>query len=172
MSGLAWHDGLYFINHCICDFTEASFLERLWWGRSLCPRPDATITNWPDQPQVWLHTQTHTHITTDILNTTVSKMTPSLLYIRQFCGQVFRVSSALCLSQSEPEDTERVIEASRKKMVMDVRLENRGENAYGAHLNISYSRNLQFSSLIIKVRCCKGIWGIRMIVLREVELKK
>lgn len=64
---------------------------------------------------------------------------------------MFRVGSAWCLSQTEPEDTERVVEASRKKMVVDVRLENRGENAYGAHLNISYSRNLQFSSLIIKV---------------------
>ncbi|XP_053472974.1 integrin alpha-11a isoform X1 [Ictalurus furcatus] len=73
-----------------------------------------------------------------------------LISRKQFCGQVFRVGSALCLSQSEPEDTERVIEASRKKMVVDVRLENRGENAYGAHINISYSRNLQFSSLIVK----------------------
>lgn len=70
---------------------------------------------------------------------------------------MFRVGSALCLSQSEPEDTERVIEASRKKMVVDVRLENRGENAYGAHINISYSRNLQFSSLIVKVRCNKDL---------------
>ncbi|KAK2819825.1 hypothetical protein Q7C36_021471 [Tachysurus vachellii] len=73
-----------------------------------------------------------------------------LISRKQFCGQVFRVSSALCLSQTEPEDSERVIEASRKKMVVDVRLENRGENAYGAQLNISYSRNLQFSTLIVK----------------------
>ncbi|KAF5897764.1 integrin alpha-11-like, partial [Clarias magur] len=73
-----------------------------------------------------------------------------LISRKQFCGQVFRVSSALCLSQTETQDNERVIEASRKKMVVDVRLENRGENAYGARLNISYSRNLQFSSLILK----------------------
>lgn len=99
--------------------------------------------------------------------------TSSLLYIRQFCGQVFRVSSALCLSQTEPEDTERVIEASRKKMVVDVRLENRGENAYGAQLNISYSRNLQFSSLIVKVRHWKGLklYQIQQCVLREVEMQ-
>uniref|UniRef100_A0AAR2JC89 VWFA domain-containing protein n=1 Tax=Pygocentrus nattereri TaxID=42514 RepID=A0AAR2JC89_PYGNA len=43
-----------------------------------------------------------------------------------------------------------VIEGSRRKMVMDVRLENRGENAYGARLNISYSRNLHFSNLVVK----------------------
>ncbi|TSK19963.1 Integrin alpha-11 [Bagarius yarrelli] len=73
-----------------------------------------------------------------------------LISRKQFCRQVFRASSAMCLNQAEPEDTERVIEAFKKKMVVDVRLENRGENAYGAHLNISYSRNLQFSSLIMK----------------------
>lgn len=67
------------------------------------------------------------------------------------------MSSALCLSQNEPGDNERVIEVSRKKMVVDVRLENRGENAYGTRLNISYSRNLQFSSLIIKVRHCRDL---------------
>lgn len=38
-------------------------------------------------------------------------------------------------------------------MVVDVRLENKGENAYSAQLNITYAPNLRFSSLIVKVRC-------------------
>jgi len=38
-------------------------------------------------------------------------------------------------------------------------LENRGENAYSTVLNISFSRNLQFASLIPKVRCWElGGW--------------
>ncbi len=37
-------------------------------------------------------------------------------------------------------------------MVVDVRLENRGENAYGAQLNITNTPNLRFSSLIVKVQ--------------------
>lgn len=36
-------------------------------------------------------------------------------------------------------------------MVVDVRLENKGENAYSARLNITYTPNLRFSSLIVKV---------------------
>lgn len=35
---------------------------------------------------------------------------------------------------------------------MEATLENRGENAYSTVLNISFSRNLQFASLIPKVR--------------------
>uniref|UniRef100_A0AAR2M4R8 VWFA domain-containing protein n=1 Tax=Pygocentrus nattereri TaxID=42514 RepID=A0AAR2M4R8_PYGNA len=58
--------------------------------------------------------------------------------------------SVLCRSPTPAEVSERVIEGSRRKMVMDVRLENRGENAYGARLNISYSRNLHFSNLVVK----------------------
>ncbi|XP_062845604.1 integrin alpha-11a [Trichomycterus rosablanca] len=73
-----------------------------------------------------------------------------LITRKQFCGQAFRAVSALCRSPPGPEETERVIEATRRKMVVDVRLENQGENAYGALLNISHSRNLQFSSLIVK----------------------
>uniref|UniRef100_A0A8C9VS01 Integrin, alpha 11a n=1 Tax=Scleropages formosus TaxID=113540 RepID=A0A8C9VS01_SCLFO len=48
------------------------------------------------------------------------------------------------------KESERVIEGSRRRMVVDARLENRGENAYSAQLNISYTANLRFSSLIVK----------------------
>uniref|UniRef100_A0A8C1MTX5 Integrin, alpha 11a n=1 Tax=Cyprinus carpio TaxID=7962 RepID=A0A8C1MTX5_CYPCA len=58
--------------------------------------------------------------------------------------------SLLCRSQTPAEPSERIIEGSRKRMVVDVRLENRGENAYGAQLNITNTPNLRFSSLIVK----------------------
>ncbi|KAJ8406427.1 hypothetical protein AAFF_G00300010 [Aldrovandia affinis] len=48
------------------------------------------------------------------------------------------------------EGAERVIEGSRRRIVVDALLENRGENAYSTRLNISYSANLRFSSLIVK----------------------
>ena len=46
----------------------------------------------------------------------------------------------------------RVIEGFRRRMAVDVRLENKGENAYSTRLNITYTFNLHFSSLIVKVR--------------------
>ncbi|XP_030621745.1 integrin alpha-11-like [Chanos chanos] len=74
-----------------------------------------------------------------------------LLNRQQFCGQPVRSGSVLCRNgAAPPEVSERVIEASRRRMVVDVRLENRGENAYGARLNISYTPNLRFSSLKVK----------------------
>uniref|UniRef100_A0AAZ3Q5M5 VWFA domain-containing protein n=1 Tax=Oncorhynchus tshawytscha TaxID=74940 RepID=A0AAZ3Q5M5_ONCTS len=59
---------------------------------------------------------------------------------------------AMCrrLSEGGAEGSERVMEGSRRRMVVDVRLENRGENAYRARLNITYTPNLRFSSLIVK----------------------
>uniref|UniRef100_H3CVZ9 Integrin, alpha 11a n=1 Tax=Tetraodon nigroviridis TaxID=99883 RepID=H3CVZ9_TETNG len=44
----------------------------------------------------------------------------------------------------------RVIEGDRRRMVVDARLENKGENAYSARLNVTYTPNLRFSSLIVK----------------------
>uniref|UniRef100_A0A7N8XYV3 Integrin, alpha 11a n=1 Tax=Mastacembelus armatus TaxID=205130 RepID=A0A7N8XYV3_9TELE len=48
------------------------------------------------------------------------------------------------------EGSLRVIEGNRRRMVVDVRLENKGENAYNARLNITFTPNLRFSSLIVK----------------------
>uniref|UniRef100_A0A8D3E0K9 Integrin subunit alpha 11 n=1 Tax=Scophthalmus maximus TaxID=52904 RepID=A0A8D3E0K9_SCOMX len=45
---------------------------------------------------------------------------------------------------------EYVVESGRRRMVVFARLENQGENAYGAALHISTSANLLFSSLIVK----------------------
>ncbi|CAM9411225.1 unnamed protein product [Bubo scandiacus] len=43
-----------------------------------------------------------------------------------------------------------IIESSRRRVAVEAVLENRGENAYSTVLNISFSRNLQFASLIPK----------------------
>uniref|UniRef100_A0A665UVX2 VWFA domain-containing protein n=1 Tax=Echeneis naucrates TaxID=173247 RepID=A0A665UVX2_ECHNA len=58
---------------------------------------------------------------------------------------------AFCRHLSESEGSLRVLEANRRRMVVDVRLENKGENAYNTRLNITYTNNLRFSSLIVKV---------------------
>ncbi|KAK9971697.1 hypothetical protein ABG768_025051 [Culter alburnus] len=73
-----------------------------------------------------------------------------LISHKQFCAQAFRAGSLLCQSQTAAEPSERIMEGSRRRMVVDVRLENKGENAYGAQLNITYTPNLRFSSLIVK----------------------
>uniref|UniRef100_A0A8C1KZK3 Integrin, alpha 11b n=1 Tax=Cyprinus carpio TaxID=7962 RepID=A0A8C1KZK3_CYPCA len=46
---------------------------------------------------------------------------------------------------------ERLVEAGRRKVLVETRLENQGENSYGTILNITHSPNLQFSSLVLKV---------------------
>lgn len=75
-----------------------------------------------------------------------------LSQISQFCAQALRSGGAICRQQRPAEDSERVLEATRRRMVVEGRLENRGENAYNARLDISYTPNLYFSSLIVKVR--------------------
>uniref|UniRef100_A0A8C9RAR0 Integrin, alpha 11a n=1 Tax=Scleropages formosus TaxID=113540 RepID=A0A8C9RAR0_SCLFO len=80
-----------------------------------------------------------------------------LLDSRQFCGQAVRSGAIVCQQQWTGKESERVIEGSRRRMVVDARLENRGENAYSAQLNISYTANLRFSSLIVKVGCYPDI---------------
>uniref|UniRef100_A0A8D3E0C3 Integrin, alpha 11a n=1 Tax=Scophthalmus maximus TaxID=52904 RepID=A0A8D3E0C3_SCOMX len=70
-----------------------------------------------------------------------------------FCAQPVQSRGAFCrhVSDRGTEGSLRVLEANRRRMVVDVRLENKGENAYNAQLNITYSHNLRFSSLIVKV---------------------
>uniref|UniRef100_A0A669BBQ4 Integrin, alpha 11a n=1 Tax=Oreochromis niloticus TaxID=8128 RepID=A0A669BBQ4_ORENI len=76
-----------------------------------------------------------------------------LMTPKQFCAQSVQSRGAFCRRQSEgeTEGSLRVLEATRRRMVVDVRLENKGENAYNARLNITYTPNLHFSSLIVKV---------------------
>ena len=71
----------------------------------------------------------------------------------QFCLHPAQSRGVFCRHQSEggSEGSLRVVEANRRRMVVDVRLENKGENAYDAQLNVSCTPNLRFSSLIVKV---------------------
>lgn len=68
---------------------------------------------------------------------------------RQFCGRRERSTWPPCVHQRT--SGERLVEASRRKVLVEARLENRGENAYGTILHITHSANLQFSSLVLKV---------------------
>ncbi|TRY98847.1 hypothetical protein DNTS_027859 [Danionella cerebrum] len=73
-----------------------------------------------------------------------------LLDRRQFCSQRERSSWPVCLHQRLRTSTERLVESSRRKVLVESRLENRGENAYNTILHITHSPNLQFSSLVVK----------------------
>ncbi|XP_029992570.1 integrin alpha-11 [Sphaeramia orbicularis] len=73
-----------------------------------------------------------------------------LMNIQQFCSSGERAAWSLCGQKGASEGLGYVVESSRRRMVVFARLENRGENAYGATINISTSSNLIFSSLIVK----------------------
>uniref|UniRef100_A0A8C7ZZT2 Integrin, alpha 11a n=1 Tax=Oryzias sinensis TaxID=183150 RepID=A0A8C7ZZT2_9TELE len=78
--------------------------------------------------------------------------TTDLMTQRQFCAQHIKSLGAFCRHQSEDkmEEPLRVLEGKRRKMVVDIKLENKGENAYNALFRATYSANLLFSSLIVK----------------------
>lgn len=72
---------------------------------------------------------------------------------REYCRRALRRAVPACSSFSLSFDASVfVIESTRRRVAVEATLENRGENAYSTVLNISFSRNLQFASLIPKVR--------------------
>ncbi|XP_059190805.1 integrin alpha-11 [Centropristis striata] len=73
-----------------------------------------------------------------------------LMDVQQFCSSRDRATWSLCSRQGASEGSVHVVETGRRRMVVFARLENQGENAYGATVNISTSSNLVFSSLIVK----------------------
>ncbi|XP_058501216.1 integrin alpha-11 [Solea solea] len=73
-----------------------------------------------------------------------------LMDVQQFCSSKDRVSWSLCCHQGALPGSVFVVETGRRGIVVFARLENRGENAYGAAVHISTSSNLLFSSLIVK----------------------
>ncbi|XP_060770564.1 integrin alpha-11 isoform X3 [Neoarius graeffei] len=73
-----------------------------------------------------------------------------LLDHRQFCAWRECATCPLCSLNGARVDTERVVETSRRRVLVEVQLENRGENAYNTQLQISHSANLYFSSLMVK----------------------
>ncbi|XP_053338716.1 integrin alpha-11 isoform X2 [Clarias gariepinus] len=80
-----------------------------------------------------------------------------LLDHRQFCAWRECATCPLCVQTETRDNTERVIETSRRRVLVEVRLENRGENAYNTQLHISHSANLQFSGLMsppdVEIKC-------------------
>ncbi|XP_030324552.1 integrin alpha-11 [Calypte anna] len=68
-----------------------------------------------------------------------------------YCRRALRKTPQDCSSFSLSFDTSiSILESSRRRVAVEATLENRGENAYSTILNISFSRNLQFASLIPK----------------------
>nr|XP_055049369.1 integrin alpha-11 [Misgurnus anguillicaudatus] len=80
----------------------------------------------------------------------VLQSSSDLLDHRQFCGHDERSGWPLCVHQTMREMNERLIEASRRRVLVDAHLENRGENAYNTLLHVTHSSNLIFSSLVVK----------------------
>ncbi|KGL98914.1 Integrin alpha-11, partial [Charadrius vociferus] len=69
----------------------------------------------------------------------------------EYCRRALRRAPPDCSAFSLSFDASVfVIESSRRRVAVEATLENRGENAYSTVLNISFSRNLQFASLIPK----------------------
>ncbi|KAJ6662851.1 hypothetical protein lerEdw1_011055 [Lerista edwardsae] len=69
----------------------------------------------------------------------------------EYCRRVLRKSHSDCSAYTLSFDTSIfVIESARRRVAVEATLENKGENAYNTVLNISFSRNLQFASLIQK----------------------
>lgn len=79
---------------------------------------------------------------------------------REYCRRALRRAPPDCSAFSLSFDASVfVIESGRRRVAVEAALENRGENAYSTVLNISFSRNLQFASLIPKVRLRGEIRG-------------
>ncbi|XP_015415923.1 PREDICTED: integrin alpha-11 [Myotis davidii] len=71
----------------------------------------------------------------------------------EYCQRVLRKPTQDCSAYTLSFDTTVfIIESTRRRVAVEAVLENRGENAYSTVLNISQSANLQFASLIQRVR--------------------
>ncbi|XP_054983364.1 integrin alpha-11 [Sorex araneus] len=69
----------------------------------------------------------------------------------EYCQRVLRGAPQDCAAYARAFDTTVfIVESSRRRVAVEALLENRGENAYSAVLNISQSPNLHFASLVQK----------------------
>nr|XP_020141648.1 integrin alpha-11 isoform X4 [Microcebus murinus] len=67
----------------------------------------------------------------------------------EYCQRVLRRPAQDCSAYTLSFDAAVfIVESMRRRVAVEAALENRGENAYGAVLNVSQSANLQFASLI------------------------
>uniref|UniRef100_A0A3Q1ERK4 Integrin alpha-11-like n=1 Tax=Acanthochromis polyacanthus TaxID=80966 RepID=A0A3Q1ERK4_9TELE len=74
-----------------------------------------------------------------------------LMNVQQFCSMREWATCSLCIHKESFDSPVFIVESGRRRMVVFAQLENQGENAYRAAIHISYSPNLLFSSLLIKV---------------------
>ncbi|XP_023568404.1 integrin alpha-11 [Octodon degus] len=69
----------------------------------------------------------------------------------EYCQRALRKPAQDCSAYTLSFDTTVfIVESTRRRVAVEATLENRGENAYSAVLNISQSPNLQFASLVQK----------------------
>uniref|UniRef100_A0AAQ5ZPX8 VWFA domain-containing protein n=1 Tax=Amphiprion ocellaris TaxID=80972 RepID=A0AAQ5ZPX8_AMPOC len=71
--------------------------------------------------------------------------------LMNFCSMRERATCSLCIHEKSLDSPVFIVESGRRRMVVFAQLENQGENAYRAAIHISFSPNLLFSSLLIKV---------------------
>ncbi|XP_030588312.1 integrin alpha-11-like isoform X1 [Archocentrus centrarchus] len=143
-----------------CQRLGFSVQETTDYGRPIVVVLETGLQN-PDEGPVldpdWLSTQkTELHFwngceqeDTCVPDLTLHSHT-DLMNVQQFCSSSKRAASSLCSHQGVPEEQPFVVESGRRRMVVFARLENQGENAYGAAIHISTSYNLIFSSLLVK----------------------
>uniref|UniRef100_A0A3Q0SHZ8 VWFA domain-containing protein n=1 Tax=Amphilophus citrinellus TaxID=61819 RepID=A0A3Q0SHZ8_AMPCI len=140
-----------------CQRLGFSVQETTDYGRPIVVVLETGLQN-PDEGPVldpdWLNTQkTELHFWNgcEQEDTCVPDLTlHSHTDLMNFCSSSKRAASSLCSHQGVPEEQPFVVESGRRRMVVFARLENQGENAYGAAIHISTSYNLIFSSLLVK----------------------
>uniref|UniRef100_A0AAQ5ZX90 VWFA domain-containing protein n=1 Tax=Amphiprion ocellaris TaxID=80972 RepID=A0AAQ5ZX90_AMPOC len=98
---------------------------------------------------VCLSLDSKTKIRTDIGRW--NKHTNISVSLLQFCSMRERATCSLCIHEKSLDSPVFIVESGRRRMVVFAQLENQGENAYRAAIHISFSPNLLFSSLLIKV---------------------
>ncbi|XP_061750725.1 integrin alpha-11 isoform X2 [Nerophis ophidion] len=73
-----------------------------------------------------------------------------LMNAKEFCKSKEGATWSLCSQQGVWEDRVFVVQSRPRSVLLSATLKNKGENAYGTSIHISSSKNLVFSSLIVK----------------------
>lgn len=106
---------------------------------------------WPTTLRVsvpfWNGCNEDEHCVPDLVLDARSDLPTAMEYCQRVLGRPAQDCSSYTLSF---DTTVFIIESTRRRVAVEATLENRGENAYSAVLNISQSENLQFASLIQK----------------------
>nr|XP_061780361.1 integrin alpha-11-like isoform X1 [Nerophis lumbriciformis] len=73
-----------------------------------------------------------------------------LMDAKEFCKSKEGATWSLCSQQVGRKDRIFVVQSRQRSVLLSAKLMNKGENAYGTSIHISSSKNLVFSSLIVK----------------------